>query len=186
MGCPGAPRGSGRSPDMVSKKWSKNVVKTNVSGKIRYPANPIGPSGAPGALRGSLCSAKAHVENPWKNKGKRRSPLRIWGAAVGCAGGDQRGPNPGHGFPKTVQKQWKFMHFWQNPLHSKFTGAICSGTSLDSVSFCNRPGPGSHAKRACAKPLEIQRKSQVSPEAPDDPPDVFQITAWFPGTSITL
>ena len=102
----------------------------------------MGPSGGPSALRGFLCSAKAHVGNHWKNKGKRRSPLRIWDAAVGCEGGDQRGPNPGQGFPKTVQKPCKNKHFWQNPLPSKFHGAICSGTSLDSVSFSNRPGPG--------------------------------------------
>ena len=32
----------------------------------------MGPSGAPSALRGPQCFAKAHVENPWENKGERR------------------------------------------------------------------------------------------------------------------
>ena len=32
----------------------------------------MGPSGAPGAPGGPQCFAKAHVENPWENKGERR------------------------------------------------------------------------------------------------------------------
>ncbi len=32
----------------------------------------MGPSGAPSALRGPQCFAKAHVENPWENIGERR------------------------------------------------------------------------------------------------------------------
>ena len=59
----------------------------------------------------------------------------------------------------------------------------------DLFEFCilfQPTGTWGPAKRACAKPLENQRETQVSPEAPEDPPDVFQITAGFPGTSITL
>ena len=32
----------------------------------------MGPSAAPSALRGPQSFAKAHVENPWENKGERR------------------------------------------------------------------------------------------------------------------
>ena len=61
-----------RIPDRVSQKPFKNVVKTKVSEKTRSLANPMGPSGAPSALRGPQCFAKAHVEIPWENKGYRR------------------------------------------------------------------------------------------------------------------
>ena len=105
---------------------------------------------------------------------------------MGCEGVDQRGLNTGNGFPKTVQKQWKFMNFWQKPA----TQQIQWGHLLrDLFEFCilfQPTGTWGPAKRACVKPLGKQRETQVSPEAPEDPPDVFQITAGFPGTSITL
>ena len=107
LGCPCAPRGSGRSPDRVSQKSFKNVVKTKVSEKTSFPANPTGPSGAPSAPRGSQSFPKAHVEKPWKSKENEGFLCGFQHPAVGREGGDQRGPNPGQGFPKTVQKRCK-------------------------------------------------------------------------------
>ena len=52
----------------------KKLVKTSIFDKTRYPANPMGPSGAPSARCGPQSSAKAHVENPLENKGKPRFP----------------------------------------------------------------------------------------------------------------
>ena len=68
----------GRLPVTVNK-IIQTVVKTSTSGKSRYPANPMGPNGTPSTLRGPQSPVKAHVENPWENKGERRVhevPLR--------------------------------------------------------------------------------------------------------------
>ena len=69
----------------AAKKHCENVVKTKVSEKPRYAANPMGPSGPPSAPRGSQSSAKAHVGNPWENKGKRMS-LHVFQVTVGFPG----------------------------------------------------------------------------------------------------
>ena len=60
---------TGKRKETVSKEPFENVVKTKVSEKTRSLANPMGPSGAPSALRGSQSSAKAHIEKRCKNKG---------------------------------------------------------------------------------------------------------------------
>ena len=72
MCCPGAPRRSGPAPAIINQRTSQNSGKTSESGETNVAANPMGPSGAPSALRGPQCFAKAHIENPWENKGERR------------------------------------------------------------------------------------------------------------------
>ncbi len=72
MCCPGAPRRGGPARDIFNKKTLQNSGKTSESGETNVAANPMGPSGAPSALRGPQCFAKAHVENPWENIGERR------------------------------------------------------------------------------------------------------------------
>ena len=61
----------GLIPVIINKKTLQNIVKTSESGKSRYPTNPMRPNGVTGAPRGPQSSAKAHVENPWENKGKQ-------------------------------------------------------------------------------------------------------------------
>ena len=71
MRCPGAPRRSGRAPATINKTFKTLLKQANL-------ANPAtqqiqwGRAGAPSAPRGPQSSAKAHVENPWENKGKRK------------------------------------------------------------------------------------------------------------------
>ena len=51
-------------------------------------------------------------------------------------------PVSGHGHPEIVQKRCKNKGFSENSLRSKSNGAICPGTTLDPLSFSNRPQPG--------------------------------------------
>ena len=56
----------GRLPGTADQIPFKNISKTSISGKTRYPTNTMGPNGAPSVLRGTQSPAKAHVDNPWE------------------------------------------------------------------------------------------------------------------------
>ena len=64
-------------------------------------------------------------------------------------------------------------------------GPFAPGHLWSLYPFATDRDRGPRKARMC-KTIGKQRKTKVFPEAHEDPPDVFQITAGFPGTSVTL
>ena len=86
-----------RIPETFTPKCFKTIGKTSISGKTRYAANPMGPSGATTALRGTQPSATAHGGNPSKMKGNHGFlAVPLCDVREGSEGNESRKPLPGN------------------------------------------------------------------------------------------